>query len=127
MKPKQFGPCGLYCGACAAPDCNGCQSDFIDENVKGCYFRKCSKDKNIIACCFCTDYPCYQLTEFMNDKWPHHWTMKPNLDFIKNNGIKEWLTSQKQEWSCTKCGAPIFWYKKECVCGNVIKSWELPA
>ena len=86
MKESQYGPCGLYCGACGAEDCGDCRSDNIDEYVEQCKFRRCTGDKRIDFCCFCDDYPCRELHDFMHDKWTHHWTMEPNLEYIKKNG-----------------------------------------
>ncbi len=126
MKIGQFGPCGLYCGACGAEDCNGCRSDFIDDHVRTCEFRQCAKDKSIEACCFCADYPCLQLSDFMSDKWPHHWTMSANLQFIREHGIQIWLERQALEWSCSACGAHTHWYQKNCTCGEGLRVWELP-
>jgi hypothetical protein len=62
----------------------------------------------------------------MTDKWPHHWTMKPNLEYIKKNGPKKWLEAQKEEWTCRSCGAEFKWYQKTCACGRDLKGWDLP-
>jgi len=126
MKKSIYGPCGLYCGACGATDCDGCQSDTIDEYVAQCKFRQCSRDKDVEFCCFCNEYPCTELHAFMNDQWPHHWTMEPNLEYIKKNGKKKWLELQKQKWSCNACGAEIEWYQRECSCGYQVEAWDLP-
>ena len=126
MKESKYGPCGLYCGACGATDCGGCLSDFIDVYVAQCKFRNCAGNKNIDFCCHCSEYPCDELNEFMNDKWPHHWTMEPNLDYIKKNGEKNWLKVQKQQWSCKSCGAEIKWYQQTCNCGQQLKAWDMP-
>jgi anaerobic ribonucleoside-triphosphate reductase len=63
----------------------------------------------------------------MNDKWPHHWTMGPNLEYIKKNGKKKWLKAQKKDWSCKSCGAEIKWYQRMCSCGQQLDAWDLPA
>jgi hypothetical protein len=126
MKESQYGPCGLYCGACGAEDCGGCRSDIIDEYVKCCKFRVCARENDLDFCCFCSEYPCRELKEFTRDEWPHHWTMEPNLQFIKENGLKKWLESQKQEWSCRSCGKAIYWYQKKCGCGLPLKAWAVP-
>jgi hypothetical protein len=63
----------------------------------------------------------------MNDKWPHHWTMGPNLAFIRKNGLEKWLSAQKKEWSCKSCGAEINWYQRDCSCGQQLKAWDVPA
>jgi len=62
----------------------------------------------------------------MTDKWPHHWTMKSNLEYIKNNGVEKWIEAQKREWSCSSCGAKIYWYQEKCFCGKKMEAWELP-
>jgi hypothetical protein len=62
----------------------------------------------------------------MPDKWPHHWTMKQNLEYIRNNGLETWLEAQKKEWMCPGCGAEIRWYQKACLCGRDLKGWNLP-
>lgn len=127
MKESQQGPCGLYCGACGALDCDGCCSDRVDDYVKQCKFRQCAKDNGIEFCCFCPDYPCAELDKFMSDQWPHHWTMQPNLEYIKKHGKEKWLEAQKRQWSCIGCGAEIKWYQKSCPCGRQLEAWELPA
>jgi len=100
MKANQYGPCGVYCGACGAEDCDGYRSNRTDDLVKACRFKRCAAEKKVDFCCFCDDFPCRPLDEFMNDEWPHHWTMKPNLEYIRKNGLDKWLGRQKEEWSC---------------------------
>lgn len=126
MKQSKYGPCGLYCGACGAEDCDGCQSDNVDDWVRNCTFRQCAKNKNIDFCCYCEDFPCEKLHDFMHDKWPHHWIIESNLQYIKENRLKKWLEFQTREWSCHKCGAAIMWYQKLCSCGQQLKAWDLP-
>ncbi len=126
MKSLKCGPCGLFCGACGATDCDGCLSDNIDDWVKHCKFRKCSRERRLDFCCHCIEYPCKELNDFMTDKWPHHWTMKPNLEYIRDNGVEKWIEEQKRVWSCSSCGAEICWYQKRCRCGKQMKAWDLP-
>ena len=52
--------------------------------------------------------------------------MKPNLEFIKENGPEKWLEAQKEEWMCRSCGAEIKWYQKVCACGRDLGGWDLP-
>jgi len=52
--------------------------------------------------------------------------MKPNLEYIKENGVEKWLEAQKEEWACRRCGAEIKWYQKTCVCGRDLAGWDLP-
>ncbi len=62
----------------------------------------------------------------MNDKWPHHWTMQPNLEYIKEKGKEQWLKDQKDQWSCKSCGAEVMWYQKMCGCGQQLDAWDVP-
>jgi len=126
MKESPYGPCGIFCGACGAADCDGCLSENIDEYVEKCKFRNCTRERNVEFCCFCSDYPCAELHKFMNDEWPHHWTMKPNNEFIRKNGKEKWLQTQKQEWTCKNCSAEIKWYQNKCNCRQELDAWNLP-
>jgi hypothetical protein len=126
MKQFPYGPCGLFCGACGATDCDGCLGDPVDDSVGKCKFRNCSKDRDIAFCCYCADYPCKELREFMSDEWPHHWTMEPNLEYIKSHGVEKWLQAQRKEWSCSSCGTETFWYQNKCACGQPLEAWEPP-
>jgi len=46
-KEQQYGPCGLFCGACGAEDCAGCGEPPVDDTIRNCKFRICSMDKKI--------------------------------------------------------------------------------
>jgi len=126
MKESQYGPCGLYCGACGATDCGGCHSDLIDDSIRQCRFRQYAMDKGIEFCCFCGEYPCEGLDRFMHDQWPHHWTMEPNLEYIRQHGRDAWLRAQKEQWSCPGCHAEVKWYQQACPCGRQLDAWALP-
>jgi len=126
MKSSIDGPCGLYCGACGATDCDGCRSEPVDDSVAKCKFRQCWMEKGTEFCCFCDEYPCEDLHAFMNDPWPHHWTMKPNLEFILKHGKEKWLKAQAKEWSCKQCGAETKWYQEACPCGRNLDAWTPP-
>ena len=102
-------------------------SNAIDDHVEKCKFRSCTIEKELEFCCFCDEYPCTELHEFMNDKWPHHWTTESNLEFINKHGKQEWLKAQEREWSCKICGAEVKWYQKMCRCGQKLDAWEFPS
>ncbi|MFC1493139.1 DUF3795 domain-containing protein [candidate division KSB1 bacterium] len=126
IKSTKYGPCGLFCGACGAEDCNGCQSDKIDDSIRNCKFRMCAEDKNVDLCCYCEEYPCKDLKEFMTDQYPHHRTVESNLEYIRKKGVTKWLEAQQAEWSCKGCSGRFFWYQKQCDCGNELEAFEFP-
>lgn len=125
-KRSQVGPCGIYCGACPAIECDGCQSARVADWAMGCKFRKCAKAKEVEFCFSCGDYPCKDLHAFMRDKWPHHWPMEQSLEDIKKHGVEKWLKVRRKEWTCGGCGAATFWYQKKCGCGQDLKAWVDP-
>jgi len=62
----------------------------------------------------------------MNDKCPHHWTIRVNHQIIKKCGKDKWLKAQEKEWSYKSCGARIIWYQKKCKCRHALDAWEVP-
>jgi len=126
VRPSQYGPCGLYCGACVATDCDGCLVEEPSSWVARCEIRKCAAQNGVDFCYQCYDYPCQPLWELMHARWPHHQTMETNLQCIKDRGVGEWLLQQQREWRCPGCGAPRNWYQKRCECGERLEAMELP-
>jgi hypothetical protein len=62
----------------------------------------------------------------MTDEWPHHWTIAPNLAYIKIHGRENWLKAQREEWACNSCAGEIMWYQKSCSCGKQLSTWDPP-
>ena len=106
--------CGIYCGACSTPICNGCKVMNENHHSPDCRFIKCAQDKEVESCCFCDENPCNNVMEMGTDKYPHHWTVIPNGRRIKEVGLEAWLEEQKQRWSCQQCGAAFTWYESKC-------------
>jgi len=121
MKEQFDSYCGLYCGACSTPGCNGCK--ILNENHwdPDCKFIKCAMERGIEACAFCVEYPCKDILEFNHDKYIHHSSVVPNGKRIKENGLDAWLDEQKERWTCDKCGTAYTWYESECkTCGSAL-------
>jgi len=62
--------CGLYCGACGAylrERCPGCAGN---EKASWCRIRACCKEKGILSCADCTEFPdamdCTKFNNFMS-------------------------------------------------------------
>ena len=47
-------------------NCDGCISNggILFSHCDVCEIRKCGKEKGIVNCAFCSDYPCTKLAEF---------------------------------------------------------------
>jgi len=132
--------CGLYCGACV--------SIFLQEKAEGnaslekfsweyeeelcpgcaagennhCEITACCIEHNVQICAFCPEFPCSVIRDFSRDEWPHHKEVLENLQRIKEVGIDQWLSEQKDKWSCPACQARNHWYQNKCY--NCGAEWE---
>ena len=144
-KSTNIAYCGIYCSECsfkvayetqniehlfsmpekyekfkktALEDCKclGCKQ----ENICGdCEIKDCAISKNLEHCGECLDFPCKLVTNFANDGMPHHKSAFENLEYIRNNGMKEFLNKMNEYIYCD-CGAKLSWYLTKCLnCGKV--------
>jgi len=132
--------CGLYCGACPFLQgtreskleqlveetkmpvedmrCGGCKSAVTAVFCRDCEIKHCAEAKKLDFCGDCADYPCKTLTDFRQDKYPHHSVVFTNLRRIKEAGTNVWLEEQEKRWSCRQCGRTFNWYDEKCTsCG----------
>jgi len=114
MKKRFDSYCGIYCGACSTPGCNGCKIMDAKHWSPDCKFIKCAREKGIESCCFCSDYPCNDIMQFDSDKYIHHRSILPNGRRIKEVGLEAWLEEHRQRWSCKQCGKPYTWFEDKC-------------
>ena len=148
MKLRYDTYCGLNCGACPVGlaneqenegalqkmagewevtreevSCTGCKTDSIAPFCARCKMRACAMEKEIEFCNECDEFPCKVITDFSNDKAPHHSAIFENLEEIKKNGIEAWLKTDESRWSCSKCGTRFTWYNENCdKCGTELFS-----
>ena len=136
-RTRLLGICGVYCGACSTyrayndkdqalfqrnvdmgmpPDqifCKGCGSDVLNEWCANCEFRKCVKERGIVYCFECEDFPCKKLIDFSKTR-PHRTLGLRNLKQLKGTSIEEWLKQQEKRWTCSSCGKKLHWYSRKC-------------
>lgn len=105
-----IGVCGLDCGLCpryytfGLSRCPGCCGPEFSSKRPSCSFITCCvKKKNLEVCAECSDFPCskfknaeeyQQLKE--SSSYPSYKKVMPNLSFIKEHGIKEFVEQQKK-------------------------------
>jgi len=137
-----LGICGVYCGACSTyrayndndqtlyeweikegmpPNeifCKGCGSNLMNEWCSKCNFRNCTKEKGIVYCFECTDFPCKKLVDFSKTR-PHRTLGLWNLHRLKETSIRKWSKDQERLWTCACCGKKLHWYSEKCPqCGT---------
>ncbi len=106
-------PCGLDCGLCpryytAGPSrCPGCAGPGFFEKHPGCSFITCCvRDRKLEACGECADFPCakfkaaeeYERIEEQHSSlgYPSSRRVLPNLCFIREHGIDEFVRRQAE-------------------------------
>ncbi len=55
----------------------------------------------------------------LDRKLPHTAARRPNLEFIRQNGLEAFLNEQEKAWKCPQCGSSHSWYLEKCgSCGK---------
>ncbi|MBE2280483.1 MAG: DUF3795 domain-containing protein [Ignavibacteriaceae bacterium] len=126
MESSLIAPCGMNCGICYAHlreknKCPGCRflKSNIPVSIERCKIRNCLKNRKVGFCFECNEFPCKNLKN-LDKRYRTKYDMSEisNLEFIKNNGISNFIETEKIKWSCSKCGGIINVHKKSCsVCG----------
>jgi len=95
--------CGIDCGLCPRfhtkgdSVCPGCGGLNFKEKHPSCGFLTCCVIKNgLEVCSDCKDYPCKRFDSEKDgfDSFVTHKKVFANLDYIKTNGIKDFIDSQ---------------------------------
>jgi hypothetical protein len=109
-KYPTIGVCGLDCGLCpryytkGTSRCTGCAGpDFFNRHPSCSFITCCVKKKNLEVCGECSEFPCSKIRsdeEYRQVKesssYPSYKKVIPNLNFIKEHGIKEFHGQQKK-------------------------------
>ena len=122
-------PCGMNCRLCVAytrekNPCPGCRFDSRAKPVTRftCRIKKCKNlahDK--VAYCFsCDQFPCDRL-KHLDKRYctKYGMSMIGNLMQIKKIGIRRFIRSEKEKWTCPSCKQLLCVHKPECLhCGH---------
>jgi hypothetical protein len=103
-----LGCCGLDCGLCpryytvGASRCPGCVGpDFFNKHPSCGYITCCVKKKGLEVCAQCDEFPCPKFASWLGkwelgDSFLTYQKIKPNLYFIKEQGLNKFLNQQKK-------------------------------
>ena len=119
--------CGVYCGGCPAfvsNRCHGCRSEDRNQPRTSkwkCKMRKCCIEKQISGCGECEDlYTKNSISCAKRRRLVRSYQDKYSIDLNENVlsyqtlGPKKWAKTQRQKYSCPKCGHLINPYSLEC-------------
>ena len=106
---NSIAPCGMNCGICRAHlrqdnPCRGC--NYADQGRPKtrafCKLRLCRKRKGRF-CCSCDGFPCDRLVR-LDERYRTQFGMSEieNLNYIKANGIRKFLESERRRWISDK-------------------------
>jgi hypothetical protein len=120
-------PCGMNCAICSRylsyvnhlkrSQCIGCRPS---KRRCTCLFEKCTGINNTSRgnwsfCIECNQYPCKQLKR-MDNRYRNNYlySVKDNLEYIKNAGVGEFIKEQYWKYSCSRCGELISIHNRKC-------------
>lgn len=104
-----IGCCGLDCGLCpryytaGTSRCPGrCGPDFFNKHPSCAFITCCVKKRGLEVCAQCAEFPCPRFEGWTGDSddipysFLTHKRAAPNLNFIKEHGIEEFIGQQKK-------------------------------
>ena len=134
MNEELVAPCGMNCAICSSylafrhdvkqagiriHYCVGCRP----RNKKCAYLKKrCSLLLNgqVRYCYECQNFPCEKLLHLdKRYRTLFRMSMIENLEYIKANGVRQFLGKEKAKWQCPSCGDIICCHNGICFkCGT---------
>ena len=124
MKTTQIAPCGMNCGICMAflrekHHCSGCRSPGWLHPA--CRIRTCA-DMGGKFCFSCATFPCRRLKHLdKRYRTKYGMSMIENLEAIREHGIRKFVRTEKERWTCRTCGGTINVHRHCCSsCGTTI-------
>lgn len=125
-KAQLAGVCGIFCGSCPQypRHCHGCLSDHVAAHCKVCAndFRDCAAQKDVVWCFQCDQFPCMQLTAFLDTHWEngisHHVDCIEHLHRMREIGVEGWVDEAFARATCPGCGTVRPWNESACPCGH---------
>ncbi|WP_455367587.1 DUF3795 domain-containing protein [[Eubacterium] cellulosolvens] len=129
LEDKLVALCGMNCRICSGYlafnhdvkskgirmlYCIGCRP-----RNKRCAFlkKRCSLllENKVEYCYECADFPCTRLQR-IDQRYRTFYRMSliENLEFIKENGLTDFLKREEEKWKCAKCGGVVCCHKGIC-------------
>jgi hypothetical protein len=123
FKATLIAPCGMDCAICRAflrekNHCEGCNTPGRRYN-RNCTISACEK-RTGGNCYGCGEYPCRRLRQ-LDERYRNKYgmSMLANLQAIHEHGIREFVRTERDRWTCKTCGGTIDIHHGQCsVCGK---------
>jgi hypothetical protein len=127
-------PCGINCRLCRAygrerNPCAGCRARraFTASDAFHCSVHCEVLATSAVDYCFqCEEYPCRALLH-LDKRYRTRYQTSPidNLESIQAHGIRHFIRSENQKWTCPQCGAMLCMHMPDCPsCGHAWRQVE---
>jgi len=128
VKKTLIAPCGMNCLLCMAyprekKQCPGCRGDDTNKSrsCAACIIKNCVKlaETSSGYCFNCEKYPCLRLRQLdKRYRTKYSMSMIENLEYIRQQGITEFIKNEEKRWTCPQCGGAICVHRDNCLyCG----------
>ncbi|MCQ5128680.1 DUF3795 domain-containing protein [Butyricicoccus faecihominis] len=122
MDPRMFAPCGMNCTVCYKhcyhkKPCLGClySDEGKPEHCRACKIKDCVREKGLSYCYQCAEYPCQRIKNLEKSYHKrYHASLMQNSRTVETEGLEAFMQSQRQAFTCPKCGGVISLHDDEC-------------
>lgn len=121
IENKMFAPCGINCTVCykccnSKNPCNGCYSDnkAKPEHCHKCKIKTCVTEKGYVYCYECSEFPCKLNKNLERSYKRYNWSLIMNGTNAREVGVKAFLESDREYWTCSRCGGVISLHDAQC-------------
>lgn len=117
-------PCGMNCAICMAylrekNHCSGCRTTDRKCHIN-CAISACEKVQGKFCSPGCDEYPCKRLRH-LDERYRKKYgmSMMENLEAIRRDGIRAFVKTERERWTCQECGGTINVHRWKCSeCGK---------
>jgi len=112
-------PCGMNCAICMAylrekNHCSGCNAPNRLCSIN-CTISACEKKRGKFCSPSCGEFPCKRLSHLdKRYRTKYGMSMIDNLEAIKKSGIREFVKTERERWTCPACGGTINVHRWKC-------------
>ena len=122
FKSTSIAPCGICCNVCYVylrerNPCKGCRDNTGSQpnSCRSCKIKDCVDSRGLKGCHECEEMPC-ALIKRLDKSYRKRYgvSLTENLAMLAIAGRREFLSVEKERWTCAYCGGVISLHDGEC-------------